>query len=104
MNTLEIIFWLSCALAGYTFLGYALLLALFTLVRSRPRRVAPVPLSVSVIVAVHDEAKNLERRLAELCRLVQRRGRAGEVIVVSDGPTDASVEIAGRFAGQGVRV
>src|SRR5262249_37697191 len=44
------------------------------------------------------------RRLEELTQLLHGSGLPGEVIVVSDGSTDRSVEVARRFADRGVRV
>src|SRR5688500_6132829 len=92
MCPLEIVFWTCLAVVGYTFLGYPLLLALVALGRRPPRRVEPVALSVSVILAVRNEEENLERRLTELTRLVETSGLAGEVIVASDGSTDGSAD------------
>lgn len=100
----EIAFWACASLVVYTYVAYPLLLALAGRLWGRPRRVEPMAASVSVILAVHNEAKNLPRRLDELTRLIETSGLPGEVLVVSDGSTDHSVEIARSFESRGVRV
>ena len=57
------------------------------------------PKSASILLPVHNEEQNLGRRLEELKRMLEPGG--GEIIVVSDGSTDRSVEIARQH---GVRV
>jgi cellulose synthase/poly-beta-1,6-N-acetylglucosamine synthase-like glycosyltransferase len=104
MDPLEIVFWVCFAVVGYTFLGYPLLLAAAGHLWGRPRRIAPGPASVSVVLAVHNEEKGLGRRLEELIALVRSTASPGEIIVVSDGSTDGSVEVARQFEAQGVRV
>jgi poly-beta-1,6-N-acetyl-D-glucosamine synthase len=104
MWELEIIFWASAAVVGYTFAGYPLLLALAGRLWRRPRQLAPVQTSVSIVLAVHNEEKYLDRRLEELTTMLRSAEVPGEVIVVSDGSTDASVEVARQFAGRGVHV
>jgi cellulose synthase/poly-beta-1,6-N-acetylglucosamine synthase-like glycosyltransferase len=104
MLELEIIFWVSVAVLGYTSIGYPLLLAVAGRLWCRRRPLAPVRTSVSIVVAVHNEAKHLDRRLDELTMLLRSADLPGEVIVVSDGSTDASVEVAQQYADRGVRV
>jgi cellulose synthase/poly-beta-1,6-N-acetylglucosamine synthase-like glycosyltransferase len=104
MVPLEIAFWVSFAVVGYTFAGYPLVLALTGWLRRRPRRVETVPVSVSIVLAVHNEAKNLGRRLEELTGLLHAGGWLSEIVVASDGSTDGSVEVARQFADRGVRV
>src|ERR1700720_188813 len=102
MDSLEIVFWTSCAVVGYTFFGYPLLLALAARVWHRPRQIGPVQTSVSIVLAVHNEEATLGRRLEELTALLHATGLPGEIIVVSDGSTDDSVEVARQFEKRGV--
>jgi cellulose synthase/poly-beta-1,6-N-acetylglucosamine synthase-like glycosyltransferase len=104
MSPLEIVFWGCVVVVGYTYLGYPLLLALAALIWTRPRRIEPITTSVSLVLAVHNEEQNLPRRLEELTALVHGGGQPGEVIVVSDGSTDGSADVARRFEDRGVRV
>jgi poly-beta-1,6-N-acetyl-D-glucosamine synthase len=104
MDWLAIVFWIALGIVGYTFAGYPLMLALAARVWRRPWRIGPVQVSVSIVIAVHNEEKTLSRRLEELTTLVRACGVRGEIIVVSDGSTDGSVAVAQAFASQGVRV
>jgi cellulose synthase/poly-beta-1,6-N-acetylglucosamine synthase-like glycosyltransferase len=99
MVALEIAFWASAALLVHTQLTYPL--ALWALARVRrggaaapeqPPSADGVP-SVSLIVAAHDEAEVIERRVRNALELDYPRARL-EVIVASDGSADRTVELA----------
>lgn len=96
MTWVEVLFWLSVACVSYTYVGYPLLLAAASRIRfARPIGGGPddaVP--VSVVVAAHDEESRIAARIRELAGLVAARPAGGEVIVVSDGSTDRTVERA----------
>ena len=93
---LELVFWIAAGLLVYSHAGYPLLLALLAR-RERPRP-APAELpSVSLIIAAHDEEDVIERRVRNAFELDYPRDRL-ELIVSSDGSTDATVERA-RAAG-----
>jgi biofilm PGA synthesis N-glycosyltransferase PgaC len=105
MNPLEALFWFLAAFVVYTYAGYPLLLLALGRAGRRPAQAAgPFTGSVSVILAAHNEGKVIRRRVAELAELVQARGGAGEVIVVSDGSTDGTPGLARAGAGADVRV
>ncbi len=96
MIWLTLLFWLSAACVFYTYVGYPLLLALAA--RLRPgRRIRVLPaleLPVSVVLAAFNEEANIGRRIRELVGLVAAHPGGGEVIVVSDGSTDRTMEVA----------
>ena len=50
-----------------------------------------------MLLAAHNEANNIERRIAELRRQIAATGLDGELIVVADGCTDRTVERAETF-------
>lgn len=104
MNAWECCFWVCGAVVLYTYFLYPILLVAFNTLLRRQRIVEPFQTSVSILLPVHNEEANLERRLDELTRLIAASGMPGEVLVISDGSTDRSVEIARRFADRGVRV
>src|SRR5262249_43612784 len=81
---------------------YPLMTALLAWLRHRTVLRERYASCVSVVLAAHNEASRLERRLRELIGLMQSSGVAGEIIVVSDGSTDGTVELARSFARQGV--
>ena len=98
---LEIVFWAAVGLLVYAQVGYPLvLLALTRLVRGRtqPARAGAEALpSVTLIVAAHDEQRDIAAKVANALALDYPRERL-ELIVASDGSADATVERA-RAAG-----
>jgi cellulose synthase/poly-beta-1,6-N-acetylglucosamine synthase-like glycosyltransferase len=109
-----ILFWLSASLLVYTHLGYPLVL--WTLVRLRPRsgqhRFQPFPRygkansgndageglpTVSLIIPAYDEEQVIAAKVANALALDYPRERL-QIIVASDGSTDATAERA-RAAG-----
>lgn len=105
MFLLEILFWLCAICVAYSIAGYPLLLAVVGLFRNRPRSLAPFSGSVSIVLVVRNEEVTLERRLDELLQQLRHWGQPGEIVVVSDGSTDATVAIAQKCAQAGpVRV
>jgi len=91
MIAVAIVFWISAALIVYTHVGYALLLWVLTRVRRHPRDPRPATRhpSVSIIVAAYDEQDVIARKIANL-RELDYDGSV-EIIVCSDGSTDATV-------------
>ncbi|HET7121354.1 MAG TPA: glycosyltransferase [Solirubrobacterales bacterium] len=109
MTTLAaILFWLSAGLLVYTHLGYPLVLATLTRLRGREgrrtREVAgskPVEVpTVSLIVPAYDEEEVIAAKVANALALDYPRERL-QIIVASDGSSDATVERA-RAAGAGL--
>jgi cellulose synthase/poly-beta-1,6-N-acetylglucosamine synthase-like glycosyltransferase len=104
------VFWISAFVVAYVYVGYPLLLAAWApLARRRraragrrrpsPRPTPAIP-TVSIVLAVRDEASALPGRLENLLSLDYPTDRR-EVIVVSDGSTDATVAV---LEGYGDRV
>lgn len=100
---MQVLFFISLALVAYTYLGYPLVIliwgALFPKRVEKRYRSRPV----SVVIAARDEEINIKARIENL--LVQDYPpEMLEIIVVSDGSTDRTVEIARRFEDEGVEV
>ncbi|MCI0685076.1 MAG: glycosyltransferase family 2 protein [Gemmataceae bacterium] len=105
MLWVEIVFWVCLAFVGYTFAGYPLCLAVVARLRPKPIRRGEFHGCISVIVAARNEETAIGARIEELCRQVRRAGVHGEIIVVSDGSTDRTADIARRHECNGpVRV
>jgi poly-beta-1,6-N-acetyl-D-glucosamine synthase len=85
------LFIISIVLIGYTYLGYPLLLALFRVIRQQPITRSNLELSVSVVIAVCNEEKNIAGRLQNILSQEYPLDKL-EVIVVSDGSSDRTVE------------
>ncbi|HJR58563.1 MAG TPA: glycosyltransferase family 2 protein [Vicinamibacterales bacterium] len=97
---MKTIFWLSAVVVVYVYAGYPLLLAAWAgLVRRRPRQPADVSTwpAISIVVAARNEARRLPRRIANLREITYPGPR--EIIVVSDGSTDATAAAVEGFGG-----
>jgi poly-beta-1,6-N-acetyl-D-glucosamine synthase len=89
---MRVLFWISLALVAYAYVGYAAFLVLLARVRRKPVAAAPVRPSVTVVLAVHNEERNLERKLTYLYAMNYPAGQL-EIVVTSDGSTDGTERI-----------
>jgi len=96
-------FWISIIAIVYTYIGYPAIVWLLARLSRRGVAKAPVTPRVSVVIACHNEEKNIEGRIENLLGLDYPEELL-EVIVVSDGSTDLTVEAARRAASSRVRV
>jgi len=87
----RVIFWLSLAGILYTYLGYPLVMWLFAWLRPRPWTASPISPSVSIVLAVHNGAALLPRKVEHLLSLDYPNIK--EIILVSDGSTDGTAEM-----------
>jgi cellulose synthase/poly-beta-1,6-N-acetylglucosamine synthase-like glycosyltransferase len=101
-----VLFWVAALAAGYVYVGYPCLLAVWArVVDRRPRR---RPLeddrwpSISIVVAARNEAARLPARVTNL--LEQEYPGRREVIVVSDGSTDDPASALASLLGPDVRL
>jgi biofilm PGA synthesis N-glycosyltransferase PgaC len=88
-------FWVSIAALLYTYLGYPLAIWLLANLRNRNVSKAPIAPKVSVVIACHNEASNIEARIKNIAESDYPKDRL-EIIVVSDGSVDGTVEAARR--------
>ena len=105
-QAMETLFWVSVLLVAYVYVGYPLLLGLWARAANRPvRKRAPRSPqkwpAVSVVLAAHDEARQLHRRVTNI--LEQTYPGRLELIVVSDGSTDNTADVLAWF-GKRIRV
>ncbi|HEX8179982.1 MAG TPA: glycosyltransferase family 2 protein [Pyrinomonadaceae bacterium] len=101
--TAQIVFWLSVAALGYTYVGYPLLLIVLSRLRPRTVKRAEQTPTVSVIITAYNEERDLAAKLENTLALDYPRELL-EVIVASDCSTDRTDEIARSFATRGVRL
>lgn len=95
MDTLELGFWICAGVVLYTYAGYPLILAIWSMLRPRPAKTSPrITDSVSLIVAAHNEEATLPDRLDHLATMIKRWQIDGKIIVVSDGSTDRTARVA----------
>jgi cellulose synthase/poly-beta-1,6-N-acetylglucosamine synthase-like glycosyltransferase len=96
----EVGFWLALALVAYTYGLYPVLLGLAAALSRRPPRPAGrFEGTAAVVLAARDEQETIARRARELAAQLVDSGLAGELIVVSDGSTDRTAELARAVAG-----
>lgn len=94
---MRVLFWLCLALIAYTYLGYLALLALWVQIRSRPILKRESFPTVSIVMAVRNEEKNLPAKLQNLRELKYPQDKL-QIVIASDGSTDRTVEILQRNA------
>jgi poly-beta-1,6-N-acetyl-D-glucosamine synthase len=96
------LFLLAAAFCLYTVFGYPMLLGLLAR-RARPVKKAFIPLRVSVILPVRNGERWIAAKLDSLLAL-DYPADLMEILVVSDGSTDATGRIVEGYAGRGVRL
>lgn len=96
---MAILFWCSVALVFYAYAGYPLALMALTLVRKRGVARAAITPHVSFIITAYNEERRLREKIGNTLRQIYPADRL-EIIVASDGSTDATDEIARSFGGQ----
>jgi poly-beta-1,6-N-acetyl-D-glucosamine synthase len=97
-----IVFGLACATMFYALFGYPLLLGWMARRANNPVQKDDKLRTVSFVIAVYNGEKFVERKLNTILSLNYPR-HLMDILVVSDGSTDHTDEIAQRFASQGVR-
>jgi biofilm PGA synthesis N-glycosyltransferase PgaC len=94
-----LVFWMSCAIVAYVYCGYPVLLMVWA--RLRPRAIAgPQGMdthSVSIVIAARNEARRLASRIDNLLKLEFPAER--QIIVVSDGSTDDTLDVLRAYRG-----
>jgi poly-beta-1,6-N-acetyl-D-glucosamine synthase len=106
--TLVTTLWFAGGIVLYAYVVYPLGVQLMARLRSNRQPLAgdrsSQPASISVVIAVHDEAERILARLDELSALVANCGYPGEIIVVTDGCRDRTAELARTREGSALRV
>jgi cellulose synthase/poly-beta-1,6-N-acetylglucosamine synthase-like glycosyltransferase len=92
-----IVFLLSAGFVLYVLFGYPLLLDLIARRRARPVTKAFHPMTVSVLLPVHNGEKWIRAKLETLAALDYPR-ELMEILVLSDGSTDNTARIVQEFA------
>ncbi len=86
------VFWASGALLGLSYVGFPLVILVRGRIRARPYATAPILPTVSVVIAAHNEAATIGRRIRNLLELDYPAERL-ELIVVSDGSNDGTDDV-----------
>ena len=83
----QAIFWIALVSVAYVYVGYPVLLWIWSRVRPRPVHPQPADPPVSIILAARNEAHHLAMRIENLLSLDYPRERL-QIVVASDGSTD----------------
>ncbi len=100
---MEVVFFVSALIVTYAYLIYPMIVVAWSRLATRhvEKRYRQMP--VSVVIAARNEEKNISARIENL--LAQEYPRELlEIIVVTDGCSDRTAELARLYAGQGVQV
>jgi len=92
------IFWASAAIVLYVYIGYPVLLLVWSRLRPKPVHLHAGEPPVSVIIAVVDEAEALDRKIANL-RSLDYPASHLQIVVVSDGRNPNTAAILRRRGG-----
>jgi poly-beta-1,6-N-acetyl-D-glucosamine synthase len=99
----SILFWTALFLLAYLYVGYPLAAWLRAHLWPKPHHCNASASMVTVIVVAHNEQDRIAARLENLLALEYPRDRL-EIVLASDGSTDATVDRARRYRDAGVRM
>jgi cellulose synthase/poly-beta-1,6-N-acetylglucosamine synthase-like glycosyltransferase len=97
------LFWISIAAIIYAYIGYPAVVWLLARLRNQRVVKSPITPRVSIVIACHNEAGNIEARIKNLFECDYPEDLL-EIIIVSDGSTDLTADIARRYVSDRVRV
>ena len=100
---LQVLFWLAVGIVMYTFLGYPLLVGLLVRCAHRPVRKAAITPGVTLLIPAYNEAPVIARKIENSLALDYPPERL-EIIVVTDGSDDGTVDIVAGYGERGVRL
>ncbi|MFC1668261.1 glycosyltransferase [Chlamydiota bacterium] len=98
---LQILFWSSFIILFYTYIGYPLVIYLWSLVKPRPNKKGVFLPFISIVMSVYNEERFIQYKIQNLLSLDYPRDRL-EVVIISDGSTDRTVELIQPFLSNSV--
>ncbi|HEX8249537.1 MAG TPA: glycosyltransferase family 2 protein [Pyrinomonadaceae bacterium] len=101
--TAQIIFWTSVAALFYVYAGYPLLVYLISRAFPKTVRRAAISPDVTILITAYNEEKDIRRKLENTLRIDYPPEKL-EILVASDGSTDATDEIVREFSNRGVKL
>ena len=96
-------FWAAAALVAYAYAIFPVLVIVRGLLRPRPYRSEPITPTVSLLIAARNEEAVIARRLENLLELDYPSDLL-DVVIASDGSTDATNEILRGYVRPGIQV
>ena len=99
----EASFWLASLLIGYAYVGYPVLIVLFScLVKNGVRQSTGEP-TVTFLITAYNEEKSIQEKLEGTLALDYPKDKL-QIMVASDGSTDGTDQIVKGFSNRGVRL
>ncbi|MFW9950615.1 MAG: glycosyltransferase family 2 protein [Candidatus Thorarchaeota archaeon] len=103
MILIEVIFWLSLVLIIWTYFGYYLFLKLISIFYIKEiNRHSFIP-PISIVITAHNEEIRIRDKIENTLNL-NYPGNKLEIIIVSDGSTDDTVNIVKSYQNRGVKL
>jgi len=100
---IQIIFWVSFFLIFWTYFGYLMTLKIVSLFYSRKAKKQEYFPDVSLIITVYNEEKNIRQKIENSLSLNFPKDKL-EIIIVSDGSTDKTIDIVKSYQDKGVKL
>jgi poly-beta-1,6-N-acetyl-D-glucosamine synthase len=97
------VFWVCLLVVAFVYLGYPLLLWIWSSLARRPVRRRHFEPEVSLVIAVHNERNNIGPRIENCLALDYPRHKL-QIIVSLDAPSDGTDILAEKYIRQGVKV
>lgn len=98
----QITFWLTFTIIVYHYCVFPLFTALMAITRRQKRNKKNITPSVSLIIAAYNEEKIIEEKIKN-CFHLEYPIEQLEIIVVSDGSTDATPHIVDKYKSRGIK-
>lgn len=98
---MELVFWISLFIIGYTFIGYGIVLYVLSRLKRPMARMPVIGMdealpSCTLVVAAHNEASVIEEKIRNTLALQYPEGKLSYCFV-TDGSTDATPELVRQF-------
>lgn len=99
----QIVFWACIALMGYAYVGYPMLVFLFSRAFPKPVKTGEIDPTVTVLITAYNEENAIREKLENTLAIEYPRDKF-QIIVASDGSTDGTDDIVREFADRGVEL
>jgi cellulose synthase/poly-beta-1,6-N-acetylglucosamine synthase-like glycosyltransferase len=100
---LELIFWALVFLTIYSYFGYACIAIFISIFTNNIVKKADIYPTVTLLITAYNEQKHIARKIENSLSLDYPKDKL-EIIVASDGSTDATESIVSTFADRGVHL
>ncbi len=100
---MQVIFWSALITIIYIYIGYPAMLLILSFLRNKPVKKADIEPNVSVVIPAYNEELVIEEKIRNTLSLDYPREKL-EIIIASDGSTDATADIVKKYVEHGIRL